>query len=186
VPPEKLAATFKAIPGVNFPNPLRRFSRLDFGFRQGVPTIVPPKVGKPYPLLVSAVDSDGNEVCGIRMPLVTVPLATYTGWNLRHADIGGEGQILSSGGGTGGTLNGSTIPFPVTREEREASGDPRLSIEERYASKEDYLERVKQATQAMIDQGYILEEDLKTVADQAPLHYQELASRVKEPQAADN
>jgi hypothetical protein len=74
----------------------------------------------------------------------------------------------------------------VTREEREASGDPRLSIEERYASKEDYLDRVKQATEAMIDQRYILEEDLKTVADQAAQHYEELASRVREPQAADN
>jgi hypothetical protein len=186
VPPEKVAATFQAIPEVNFPNPLRRFARLDFGFQEGVATNIPVKVGKPYPLLVPAVDSDGNEVCGVRMPIVAVPLASYTGWNLRHTDIGGEGQILASGGGTGGTLIGSTIPFPVTREEREASGDPRLSIEERYASKEDYLDRVKQATEAMIDQRYILEEDLRTVADQAAQHYEQLASRVREPQAADN
>jgi hypothetical protein len=186
VPPEKVAVTFQAIPGVNFPSPLRRFARLDFGFQEGVATIVPPRVGKPYPLLVPAVDPDGNEVCGIRMPIVTVPLATYTGWNLRHSEIGGEGQILASGGGTGGTLIGSTIPFPATREEREASGDPRLSIEERYASREDYLDRVRQATQVMIDQGYILAEDLKTVADQAAQHYEELTSRVREPQAADN
>ncbi len=186
VSPEKIADTFRRIPGVNFPEPLRRFYRLDFGPEPGDATNVPAVVGKPYLLLLPAVDQDGNETCGIPMPFVSVPLASYTGWNLRHADIGGEGQILSSGGATGGTLAGSTIPFPATREEREASGDPRLSIEERYASREDYLERVKQATQTMINEGYILAEDLDRVLDQAARHYDELRSRVREPQAAND
>jgi hypothetical protein len=184
--PEQVADTFQSIPQVKFPYPLRRFTRLDFGFQDGVATYVPPKVGQPYPNLVPAVDPDGNEVCGVRMPLVAVPLATYTGWNLRQSDIGGTGQILASGGATGGTLIGSTIPFPATREEREASGDPRMSIQERYRSKEDYVAQVERATQSMINEGYILAEDLETVADQASQHYDELAARVKEPQAADN
>jgi hypothetical protein len=170
-PPESLADTFRAIPGVNFPAPLRRFSRLDFGPETGIVTHVPPLIGKPYPCLVPVVDQDGNEVCGIRLPYQTVPLATYTGWNLRHPDIGGAGQILSTGGASGGTLVGSTIPFPATREAREAAGDPRRSIAERYPSREDYLERVRQATQAFIDTRYLLAEDFEEIVSQAAQHY---------------
>ena len=92
VPPEQLAATFRAIPGVNLPEPLRRFERLDFGPQPGIATHVPPVPMKPYPRLVPAVDQDGNEVCGIRLPFQTVPLATHTGWNLRHPDIGRAGR----------------------------------------------------------------------------------------------
>jgi hypothetical protein len=184
--PETLVELFQAIPGVNFPKPLRRIFRLDFGPDEGVPTNIPPTSGAPYPCLVPAVDRDGNEMCGIRLPFHSAPLATYTGWNLRHADIGGEGQILASGGASGGTLVGSTIPFPATREEREASGDPRLSIEERYSSREDYLERVKQAAQALINERYVLAEDLERILDQAAQHYDLLRGRVKEAQAADD
>jgi hypothetical protein len=186
VSPEDLAETIRSIPGVNFPEPLRRFTRLDFGPEPGIATNVPPIVGEPYPLLVPALDEDGNEVCGIVLPFHSVPLATHTGWNLRHADIGGEGQILSSGGASGGTLAGSTIPFPATREEREASGDPRLSIEERYASREDYLERISRAAASLIDQGYVLAEDLEVIVEQAGQHYDLMRGRVKEAQAADN
>ncbi len=171
VPPERLAETFRAMPGVKFPESLRRFVRLDFGPEEGIATKVPPEVGAPYPCLVPAVDRDGNEVCGIRLPYQTVPLATHTGWNVRHADIGGAGQILASGGATGGTLIGSSIPFPATREAREAAGDPRRSIEERYASREDYLERVKQATLALIQERYLLPEDLEEILTQAAHHY---------------
>ncbi len=177
VPPQRLADTFRAIPGVNFPEPLRRFTRLDFGPEEGVATNVPPLIGKPYPCLVPAVDQDGNEICGIRLPYQTVPLATLTGWNLRHADIGGSGQILSTGGATGGTLVGSTIPFPASREAREATRDPRRSIAERYASREDYLERVQQATQALIDAHYLLPEDFEEIVSQAAQHYDLVCGR---------
>ena len=186
VAPETTAATFRAIPGVNFPEPLRRFYRLDFGPEPGVASQVPAVIGKPYPVLAPAVDADGNELAGIRLPLVTVPLATHTGWNLRHQEMGGEGQILSSGGATGGTLAGSTIPFPATAEERIATGDPRLSIAERYPSREGYLSRIHAAAEELISQGYILPEDLELLATQAAAHYNELTSRVKEPLAADN
>jgi hypothetical protein len=156
---------------------LRRFTRLDFGPEEGVATNVPPLIGKPYPCLVPAVDQDGNEICGIRLPYQTVPLATLTGWNLRHADIGGSGQILSTGGATGGTLVGSTIPFPASREAREATRDPRRSIAERYASREDYLERVKQATQTLIDARYLLAEDFEEIVSQAAQHYDLVCGR---------
>lgn len=184
VPPERLADTFRAIPGVNVPVPLRRFSRLDFGPEEGIATTVPPVVGAPYPCLVPAVDQDGNEVCGIRLPYQTVPLATYTGWNLRHPDIGGSGQILASGGASGGTLIGSTMPFPATREARQAAGDPRRSIAERYASREDYLERVRQATLALIQERYLLPEDLEEIIGQAAQHYDLLCSRRQDTRTA--
>ena len=184
--PEAVQSAISSIPGVNFPNPLRQFHRLDFGPEPGVASNVPVIVGEPYPLLLPAVDGDGNELAGIRLPLVTVPLATHTGWNLRHAEIGGEGQILSSGGATGGTLAGSTIPFPATREEREAAGDPRLSIAERYSSREDYLAQIRAAAEELAAQRYILPEDVDLLAQQAEEHYDELTSRVKEPVAADN
>jgi hypothetical protein len=153
------------MPEVHFPAHLRSIARLDFGpgVDDGITTLLPPKVGKPYANLVSAVDEGGNELAGIRLPDISVPLATYTGWNVRHPDIGGPGQTLS--------LLGSTIPFPATRAERQASGDPRPAITERYASKEDYLRRVKHAAETLVQQGYLLAEDLPTVTDQAAQRY---------------
>jgi hypothetical protein len=145
---------------------------------QGITTTLPPEVGKPYPNLVSAVDQDGNELDGIRLPDISVPLATYTGWNIRHPDIGGTGQTVP--------LLGSTIPFPATQAERERSGDPRRSIEERYASKEDYLRQVGQVARTLVDQRYLLAEDIQTLVDQASQRYDLFAGRVKEPQVADN
>ena len=133
-----------------------------------------------YPNLVAAVDQDGNELAGIALPFITVPLATHTGWNLRHADIGGANQVLSTGGASGGTLRGSTIPFAATKEAREASGDPRLSIEERYASKSEYLGLVKEAAENLVEQRYLLE----TIVTQAAQHYDLFASRVAESQPA--
>jgi Alpha/beta hydrolase domain len=178
VPPERVADTFKSIPGVNLPKPLRRFARLDFGPQEGIATTVPPKVGAAYPFLVPAVDQDGNEVCGVRLPYQTVPLATLTGWNTRHPDIGGAGQTLSTGGASGGTLVGSTIPFSATREAREGTGDPRRSIAERYASREEYLQRVRQATEALIQTRYLLAEDLEEILSQAAQHYDLVCRRL--------
>ena len=186
VTPDKVTEIFSKIPGATTPNPVRRFYRMNFGPESGISANVPPQRGSNYPILVSAVDQDGNELAGIQMPLISVPLASYTGWSLRHANIGGTGQTLASGGATGGTLLGSTITFPATREEREATGDPRLSIEERYASKDSYLDQINQVAHQLIDQNYMLSEDLDRVIDQASEHYDELSSRVQQPQAADD
>jgi hypothetical protein len=112
------------------------------------------------------------------LPDISVPLATYTGWNVRHASIGGPGQTVS--------LLGSTMPFPATLAEREATGDPRSAIAERYASKVDYLRRVQQAAETLVQQGYLLAEDLPTVTDQAAQRYDLFRNRARGADAAAN
>ena len=159
---DELADRFGALPGVEFPRHQKVMRKLDFGPDRAVPTVVPPVVGDEYPMLVSAVDSDGNEVGGIRLPAVAVPLATYAGWNVRHADIGGVGQVLAPGG----TVVGCAIPFAATREERLASGDPRPSIEERYGSREEYAERVRACAESLVESGYVLAEDVDVLVAQ--------------------
>jgi hypothetical protein len=156
VPPESLAKTFDGIPGARYPRRHARPQRLDFGADAELRriTLAPPRVGAPYGTRVAAVDRDGNEVGGIVLPELSVPLATHTGWNLRHSDIGGVEQLL--------VFAGATLPFAKTRRERESAGDPRPAIEERYASRDDYLARVRSAAQALAKDRYLLDEDVET------------------------
>ena len=150
---ESLADFFRSIPGMGFLEALPIRGRLDYGqeMAKGVPHY-PPEEGEPYVTMVSAVDSDGNELAGIRLPDTRVPLGTHTGWTMRHAEMGGAGHLLA--------LQGAVVPFARTRRERESTGDHRLSIEERYASKDDYLARVRQAAEDLLRERYILDEDL--------------------------
>jgi hypothetical protein len=156
VDPQALAKTFDAIPGARYPRRHARPHRIDFGADADMRrvTLVPPRVGAPYGTRVSAVNADGNEVAGVILPELAVPLATHTGWNLRHPDVGGAEQLLVFAGGT--------LPFAKTRREREASGDPRASIAERYGSRDDYLTRVREAARSLVKDGYLLEEDVDT------------------------
>ncbi len=86
------------------------------------------------------------------MPEIQVPLASYTGWNLRSPKIGAPDQLY--------TQAGSWIPFPVNKAERENRKDPRLSIEERYPSKNDYLDKITAAAQQLVKEGYLLDRDI--------------------------
>ena len=186
VSPAEAALGLEAVPAVKLPQPLRKFTRLDFGPDPKVASVVPATVGRVYPSLVSQVDADGNEVAGIRLPLVSVPLATHLGWNRRHADIGGEGQTLSTGGASGGTLRGSSIPFAATPQEREATEDPRLSIEERYESRQSFLEQIECAAVQLVADGYLLEEDVGRLVAQSSEHYAAMAgSHVEAQPVAD-
>jgi hypothetical protein len=99
---------------------------------------------------------------------VTVPLATYTGWNLRHPEIGAPERLMS--------LIGSTIPFPLTEGERAATGDPRRSIAARYMGKTAYLDQVSHAAQRLIDAGCLLPEDLERILAQSARRWDLLAS----------
>ena len=104
------------------------------------------------PLLVPAVDDDGNERAGIRLPDVALPLATYTGWNFRSPSIGAPQELVS--------LLGSSIPFPATRAAREAAKDPRRSLEERYPSRDEYLAQIEKMADALVLKGYLLIDDV--------------------------
>lgn len=145
VDPHELMKTFDRMPAARYPRHHVKPQRQDFG-------TLPPDPGSGYGTRVSAVDDDGNERAGVAVPEVAVPLATHTGWNLRHPEIGGADQLLY--------FAGATLPFPRTPAEREATADPRPSIVERYRSREDYLARVREAAQALVVQRYLLEEDV--------------------------
>lgn len=114
--------------------------------------------GKEYPLLVAKVDKDGNDIGGIRAVAVQVPVATYTGWNLRAKGFI-ENELCY--------LNGQYIPFAKTRAEREKTGDPRLSIEERYKDPADYVEQVSRAARSLMDERFLLSEDAERIITQA-------------------
>jgi len=117
----------------------------------------------PLPMLVPQVDNDGNEISGIRHPEVAVPLATYTGWNFTNPDQGDPNTLVS--------LAGSYVPFAATREQREASQDPRRSIEERYDSRDDFLTQVEATGRELIAERYLLEDDLAPIMERAAEHW---------------
>jgi len=130
---------------------------LDFGpgYRaaesSGVISIEPPKVGSAsYNLLVPQVDADGIDLAGIRDVYLQVPIGTYTGWNLFRKDRFEDGFCIFSG---------SFLPFAASKAEREAEHDPRPSLEERYPTKEAYVEAVQAATARLVSQRFLLEED---------------------------
>jgi hypothetical protein len=109
------------------------------------PEITPPA---PYTTFVSAVDGDGNEVAGIRLPSIAVPLGTYTGWNVYKA----QPDELAD-------RDGSFIPFARDKAEREAAGDPRLSLAERYGNRAHYVDQVKRAAAVLVAERLLLQGD---------------------------
>jgi hypothetical protein len=109
------------------------------------------------------VDADGNELAGIRLPEVAVPLATYTGWNFRAPSVGAPDRLYP--------LLGSYIPFTRTPAEREARQDPRLSVSERYASRESYLMRIREAAAALVKERYLLQQDVEPAVARAAAHW---------------
>jgi hypothetical protein len=159
VPPERVLAFFRAVPGVHVPAHVPTLARLDFGLQtdRGVLLNLPPAVGAPYPSVVPELDDDGNEVAGLHLPDVAAPLASYTGWNVRHPEIGAPDELLLRAG--------ATLPFPRSAAEQAATGDPRRSIEERYASREDYLGRMRAAATELVQARYLLEEDIEPILE---------------------
>jgi len=153
------AVQFPKVPGIAFPTRTTRAWRVDYGpqFANGVITQEPPKLGAAFPVVVPQVDRDGNDVSGIRMPEIQVPLATYTGWNLRAKEIGAPDELFS--------MQGSWIPFAKTKQEREKTGDPRLSIAERYAGRSEYLAKFEAAAKSLASSGFLLEGDVPKLVE---------------------
>ena len=142
---------FPRIPGVTYNGVHHTGDLFDFGpdFDKGRLSVLPPKLlGTPYPVFVPKTDADGNDIAGIRMPEVTVPVATYTGWALRADGLDGCDAA------------GQQIAFAKTKAERLAAGDPRPSLEERYADHAAYVGLVTRAAQELKAQRLLLDEDV--------------------------
>lgn len=120
------------------------------------------------PFFVPRVDADGNDMGGIHTPELEVPLGTYTDWAFRSESIGAPDTLIA--------MAGSFIPFAKTRAERERARDPRLSIEERYPSRADYLHRIEQAAGRQVKDRYLLQEDVKPIVEAAGQHWDWLMS----------
>jgi hypothetical protein len=150
------------IPNVAVPEAPQGAYRANYGadfVSKGIVTNEPPKLGSAFPTLVPQVDADGNDLAGIRMPEIAVPLATFTGWNLFN-DHSGPPNVMAN-------ELGSFIPFSRTRAEREASHDSRPSIEERYKSKDAYLELITKSANDLASKGYLIKEDIPRIVQQA-------------------
>jgi hypothetical protein len=127
----------------------------------------PPILGDRLRVLVPQVDADGNDLSGIRIPEIAVPLGTFTGWNVRLPRLK-DLEYLAG-------LIGSFEPFSKTREEREKSGDPRPSIAERYSGKQDYLDRVEKAARELVSQSFLLPADVDAVLKRASAMWDAIA-----------
>jgi len=160
VPQEALE--WPSIPGVTYNGLITTRYLLDFGpmFGDGIISNYPPSVaGRPaYPIFVSKVDQDGNEVAGIRLPPVEAPVATTTGWALRRAGFS-ENEGCES--------DGQNIPFAITKAERIATNDPRRSLEERYKNHEGYVKAVTKAAQKLEKARFLLPADVQTFIHEA-------------------
>ncbi|MCS6850962.1 MAG: alpha/beta hydrolase domain-containing protein [Gemmataceae bacterium] len=151
---DQVHSEFPSLPGVRYPEVIHQPLALDHGpqaWTHGILTEHPPRVLGEYVVLVPKSGPDGNDLGTLLVPDVAVPLATYTGWNLRRRDVGAEAMLAN--------LLGSYFPFARTRQEREAAGDPRPSVEERYGSFEHYQRQYAAACAEMVKKGYLLQED---------------------------
>jgi hypothetical protein len=164
VPPERVS--WPAIPGASLPLVRNEPVALDYGpeWAKGIISVEPPRLGAVYPALVPAVDADGNDRAGIRLPEIAVPLATQTGWNPRHPSMGAPTALAG--------VVGSYLPFARTRKEREASGDPRASLEERYPDRAAYLGRIAEAALALTRERLLLPRDVPVVLERAAAHWE--------------
>jgi len=146
---------FPEIPGITSPRELKAGPRMANPLHPDGAG-----AGLALPLLVPQVDEDGNDLAGIQLPEVAVPLATATGWMFRPAEMGAPDELLP-------VLRGSWIPFPMTKADREKSEDPRRSREERYKDVADFLSRTREAAEALVERGYLLPGEVEAAVEKA-------------------
>lgn len=146
--------------GVLTPDPCRLWvlREMDIGpeVRSGVGRY-PVLEGRKYPCFVSALDVDGNEISGVRLPDITVPVGTHTGWNLRSPEAGASDQIVP--------MQGFTNFFPATQNNNISSFDNRSPIDQRYEGRAEYLKLVLSEIHKLVQKRYLLEEDILIVID---------------------
>lgn len=144
-----------AIPDVTYPSVIQQPQALHRGPQwetEKIATIEPPLIRGNYVVKVPAVDQDGNERGTLNLPAITVPIATYTSWNLRNESVGAAGELLA--------LQGGYIPFAATKSAQQDSKDPRPSLAERYGNYGEYERRYREAAERLVARRYLLEEDL--------------------------
>lgn len=155
---------FKEIPDFVGLNPQRletvKIARLD---PDAVAADYPVATMGTYPAYVSAVDKDLNEIAGVRLPEVMVPLASYAGWNPRHPDTGASDEAV--------IFAGMSLFFAGTAAERAQRADPRPAIDERYKNRDDYVRRSANAAQTLVQQGWLIAEDVAWVTERCGKHF---------------
>jgi hypothetical protein len=179
VPPESRYPTMQAgelapAAAIGFPAiPGTLFNSLDNQLPLKILTQQPPATGPLYPVFQAIVNRDGNGIGGVRHPFLSVPTATHSGWNVRSAgnaigELGNTPPKITAGVPVAGTApTGLEIPFARTKTERIANGDPRLSLEERYRSHDDYVRKVYHAAKRLHHERLLLEADVEAIVQQA-------------------
>jgi hypothetical protein len=163
---------FPALPSMRFAPHLPGVWRMDYGPDYASTKVItrePPALGAEYRVLVPQVDADGNDTGGISLPEIAVPLGTHTGWNVSTFPVGGLRYLAG--------LVGSFEPFARTRAEREQVGDSRRSIEERYTSRRDYLDRVRRAATQLARDRFLLRDDVERVVERAGAGWDAIVGR---------
>lgn len=161
VPVTRYFEDFPNIAGIALPSDLNTLPLLDYGkgFADGAAIPAQPvSTGLSYIVLVPAADENGNDIAGVRPPMLVDPLGTYTGWNLRgpgHA----PGRMFP--------FVGAYIPFPETAEQAALTGDPRPAILERYPSANSYEAAIRSAAAQLFEQGFIVAEGIAEFAGYA-------------------
>ena len=143
---------FPVIPGITVARKVSTFGVLTDWTKPAM------DMSKPYRPLVTNVNADGNEIAGIRLPEIAVPLGTYTGWNLYKAPFV-EGELCDR--------DGTFIPFATSRDARTTTNDPRASLEERYGSHATYVKQLGEAAQKLVAQRLLLADDAKVLVERA-------------------
>jgi hypothetical protein len=158
-------------PEPGFINPVLDYDwgpNFDANDATGVPTLLPPPIKRVIKMLVPRVNADGNEVGGVPLVLNDAPLGTYLGWNIADGRTSPPlAQYRPFHGGQLCDYAGGMIPFAKTKSERDATGDPRLSLEERYKDHAGYVAAVRQATATAVAQGFLLQPAANVLIDQA-------------------
>jgi hypothetical protein len=169
---EDYRRAFPKIPGLAVPTGNLQPPRLDLGprfAREGIADKQPPDFGPRYITRVPQPDGDGNDQGGIRLPALALPLGTYTGWNLRRPEVGAPDRLAR--------WSGSFVPFPADEASRRAGDDPRAPLAARYASRAAYEAGIEAAAGALVDQGFLLADDIPEITARAGAFYERVLAR---------